>query len=100
MLNWTRCELRHGGGRSGRVDGVHLATDICVPERAGPATGRFPAVVERTPYNKASTAGGLPKYFVPRGYAVVVQDVHGQCRSGGTWRPLQDDGPGPGSDDD
>jgi len=82
------------------VDGVHLATDIYVPERAGPATGRFPAVVERTPYNKAGTAGGLLKYFVPRGYAVVVQDVHGQYRSEGMWRPLQDDGPGPGSDDD
>ena len=35
----------------------------------------------------------MPKYFVPRGYAVVLQDVRGRYRSEGMWRPIQDDGP-------
>jgi hypothetical protein len=74
-------------------DGLHLATDVYVPGRAGSTPGRFPTVVERTPYNKESTAGGLVKYFVPRGYAVVVQDVRGRYKSEGKWRPLRDDGP-------
>ncbi len=74
-------------------DGVHLATDIYAPGRGGVTTGRFPTVVERTPYNKVSTAEVLVKYFVPRGYAVVVQDVRGRYNSEGKWRPLRDDGP-------
>lgn len=74
-------------------DGVRLATDIYVPGRSGTTTGRFPAIVERTPYNKESVARALVSYFVPRGYAVVVQDVRGRYKSEGKWRPLRDDGP-------
>ena len=33
-------------------DGVHLATDIYLPGRAGrPREGRFPVILERTPYD-------------------------------------------------
>ena len=73
-------------------DGVRLATDVYLPGRNSSVTGRFPAVVERTPYNKEGAAA-LADYFVPLGYAVVVQDVRGRYRSAGTWRPIKDDGP-------
>jgi putative CocE/NonD family hydrolase len=73
-------------------DGVRLATDVYAPGRGGAVTGRFPAIVERTPYNKDTTADGITKYFVPRGYVVVFQDVRGRYASEGTWRPIRDDG--------
>ena len=73
-------------------DGVRLAANVYLPGRGGTVTGRFPTVVERTPYNKDSGEGQLPRYFVPRGYAVVLQDVRGRYKSAGTWRPIQDDG--------
>src|ERR1700730_3404648 len=57
-------------------DGVHLATDVYLPARNG-ATGQVPTIVERTPYNKDTAAAAAVKYFVPRGYAVVYQDVRG-----------------------
>lgn len=74
-------------------DGVRLATDVYLPERAGKVEGRFPTIVERTPYNKNGNAPPLTAFFVPKGYAVVVQDVRGRYHSEGTWRPLRDDGP-------
>jgi len=74
-------------------DGVRLATDVYLPGKGGTTTGRFPTIVERTPYNKASAANELVPYFVPRGYAVVLQDIRGRYQSGGKWRPLRDDGP-------
>jgi putative CocE/NonD family hydrolase len=74
-------------------DGVRLATDVYLPARNGAVSGRVPAIVERTPYNKDSGADGLVNFFVPRGYAVVFQDVRGRYRSEGRWRPIRDDGP-------
>ena len=74
-------------------DGVSLATDVYLPARDGkPVEGGRPVILERTPYNKDAVADGWPSYFVPRGYAAVVQDVRGRYRSGGRWRPLRDDG--------
>jgi uncharacterized protein len=73
-------------------DGVRLATNVYVPGHGTTIAGRFPTVVERTVYNKDSAENLLPKYFVARGYAVVLQDVRGRYRSEGTWRPIQDDG--------
>src|SRR5580692_11278355 len=38
-------------------DGVHLATDIYRPGRNGrPVEGRFPAIMERTPYGRILTS--------------------------------------------
>jgi len=78
-------------------DGIALATDIYRPAKNGTlADGKFPVVMERTPYNKdniATTAG----YFVPRGYVVVGQDVRARYKSGGHWRPIADD-PNDGAD--
>jgi len=92
-------------------DGVRLATDIYRPARNGtPVDGKFPVLVERTPYNKEfqdpnsgitsndpiRRAHGLANravsYSVANGYVVVVQDVRGRYRSEGHWRPLVDDG--------
>ena len=73
-------------------DGVKLATDIYLPGRNGVvAPGRFPAILERTPYNKDGSQSWA-SYFVPRGYVTVAQDVRGRFGSGGNWRPHRDDG--------
>jgi putative CocE/NonD family hydrolase len=74
-------------------DGVRLATDVYVPDGAGP----FPAILERTPYGRAhlrrtekSVAEPTPldgpalaARFTARGYAVVLQDCRGRHGSEG-----------------
>src|SRR5215813_13762803 len=78
-------------------DGVKLATDIYRPARNGaPVDGKFPVILERTPYNKDSIAGWAA-YFVPRGYVAVGQDTRGRWGSEGRWR-LQRDDPNDGYD--
>ena len=62
-------------------NGIKLATDIYFPARGGtPAEGKFPVVLERTPYNKdvGSTAAA---HLVPHGYIVIFQDVRGRYTS-------------------
>ncbi|GAG17326.1 unnamed protein product, partial [marine sediment metagenome] len=57
-------------------DGVRLATDIYIPAKDGKAVeGKFPAILERTPYNK-EMMGFADKaiYFSKKGYVFVVQD--------------------------
>jgi uncharacterized protein len=72
-------------------DGVRLATDIYRPSVDGmPVTEKFPVVLERTPYNKDGDEAWA-RYFVPRGYIVVAQDVRGRYASEGRWRPHRDD---------
>ncbi|HUI54009.1 MAG TPA: CocE/NonD family hydrolase [Bryobacteraceae bacterium] len=72
-------------------DGVKLATDVYRPGHAGsPVDGKFPAILERTPYNKDGMANGAA-FYVRHGYVVVVQDVRGRYHSEGHWRPLRDD---------
>jgi len=72
-------------------DGVRLATDIYRPARNGsPVEGKFPVVMERTPYNKSGVAAAA-RYLVPGGYIVVAQDVRGRYGSEGKWRPIRDD---------
>jgi hypothetical protein len=73
-------------------DGVRLATDVYRPSRGGrPVEGRFPAILERTPYGRNVTnfrdftaADATPKtraqvaeYYVRRGYVVIFQDCRG-----------------------
>jgi putative CocE/NonD family hydrolase len=71
-------------------DGVHLATDVYRPSRNGsPVEGKFPVLLERTPYNKDHMSSA--NYFVPRGYVVVFQDVRGRYKSEGRWIPIRDD---------
>lgn len=67
-------------------DGVELSADITRPD----AEGRFPVILTRTPYNKAS--GGKTtierwRYFASRGYVFVAMDVRGRGDSDGEWVP-------------
>ena len=67
-------------------DGVRLAFDVYRPGLAGAfAEGRHPAIMLHTPYDKATKRyTELADYFVPRGYAVVLQDMRDRHRSQGT----------------
>jgi uncharacterized protein len=77
-------------------DGVELATDVYLPDdgAAGGPHGRYPVVLERTPYDKAKEIipPGAVETFIERGYAVVIQDVRGTHRSGGVFDPMMDEG--------
>ena len=72
-------------------DGVRLATDIYFPAQDGAQlAGKFPAILERTPYYKdASIAYLFP--FVRHGYVVVCQDTRGRYGSEGVWHMMTDD---------
>lgn len=95
----------------GMRDGISLATDVYRPAGNGKLIdGRFPVLLERTPYNKELEDPNGPltprdpvrrarfqanravSYFVARGYVVVIQDVRGRYGSEGHWRLLVDDG--------
>ena len=88
-------------------DGVKLATDIYRPARDGkPVPGRFPVILERTPYGKTivsrselSVADPTPKsraevarFFVSRGYVVIYQDCRGRYGSQGKFVKYLSDG--------
>lgn len=74
-------------------DGVHLATDIYLPEGTGP----FPVLLERTPYGKREANHGdrteqdpeprtkpqVARWFAQAGYAFVLQDCRGRYDSEG-----------------
>jgi hypothetical protein len=71
-------------------DGVTLMADIYRP--AG--DGVFPVLLQRTPYNKDSSAI-LARKAAERGYVFVAQDVRGRYASEGEWYPFRhekDDG--------
>ncbi len=73
-------------------DGVKLATDLYVPARSGRlAEGRFPAVLLRTPYNKAAWGTDLVRFFAQHGYLSVTQDCRGRFASEGRFYPFIDD---------
>jgi uncharacterized protein len=72
-------------------DGVRLTTDIYFPARNGVhAAGKFPVLLERTPYGAESIARWAG-YFVPRGYIAICQNVRGRFGSEGRWDPMRDD---------
>ena len=65
-------------------DGVTLHADIYRPK----AEGRFPVLLERTPYNKdEGTQIGLRA--ASRGYVVIFQDTRGRFTSEGEWYPFK-----------
>lgn len=61
-------------------DGVTLRADVYRPK----ADGKFPVLLQRTPYNKA---GEVEFGFraAARGYVVIIQDVRGRYTSDGDW---------------
>src|SRR5437588_732685 len=59
-------------------DGVTLAADLFMPE----APGRYPAIIEYTPYHKNNNAAYGPRasrypYFAAHGYVFVNVDIRG-----------------------
>ena len=79
-------------------DGVKLATDVHRPARDGQAaSGRFPVILERTPYGKSqvsrseinlgasspSPRAEVAAAFVRHGYIVIYQDCRGRHGSEG-----------------
>jgi putative CocE/NonD family hydrolase len=84
-------------------DGVRLATDIHLPDGAGP----FPLILERTPYGRhlpsrseitaanphePASRADLAAYFGAHGYAVVYQDTRGRHGSEGRFVKYLSDG--------
>lgn len=67
-------------------DGIIVKADVHRPK----ADGKFPALMEGTPYGKKSSsemAKGTHKFFVPRGYVVVTWESRGRLNSGGVFNP-------------
>ena len=67
-------------------DRILLATDVYRPAREGDLVdGRFPTIVCLTPYDKTERRyTEIADFFVPHGYAVVLQDMRDRHRSQGT----------------
>lgn len=64
-------------------DGIELKLDLFRPT----AEGRFPAILQITPYGKSGQAARARR-FAARGYAVVNVDSRGRFESGGEWDPF------------
>ena len=67
-------------------DGVRLATDIYLPS----GQGRFPVILERTPYGKSQAgtrhaSASIAKMLASHGYVVVHQDTRGRGKSEGAY---------------
>ena len=75
--------VEHGAAMTTR-DGVVLRADIYRPA----AEGKYPVLLERTPYNKDG-AVTFAMRAVSRGFMVVVQDVRGRFSSEGEWYPFK-----------
>jgi predicted acyl esterase len=65
-------------------DGVLLATEIYLPEGAGP----WPVALRRTPYGRLSPEQAA--FANAGGYAYVAQDIRGTGESGGEWSYAND----------
>ena len=76
-------------------DGVRLATDLYFPALDGRrAEGRFPVILERTPYDKRSAKNVQNgKFFARRGYVCAIQDVRGRFKSEGEWYAFATEAP-------
>ncbi len=68
-------------------DGVTLRADIYRPK----ADGKFPVLLERTPYHKYTNLDSGLK-AAARGYVFIIQDVRGRYGSEGDWYPFKYEG--------
>ncbi|MDP3179697.1 MAG: CocE/NonD family hydrolase [Spirochaetaceae bacterium] len=88
-------------------DGVRLATDVYLPTEGGQSLpGAFPAILERTPYDKTAPSRSertvsnpapmsraeVAAFFTARGYAVVYQDCRGTHASEGRFTKYLSEG--------
>lgn len=71
------------GVRAKMRDGVELIADVYRPR----AEGRFPVLVERTPYDRKGEAV-MARELAAHGYVVVLQDTRGRYESGGEFYPF------------
>jgi len=72
-------------------DGTRLATDVYLPTST---PGPWPAILERTPYDKLAPSSVMAaNFFASHGYAVVRQDVRGRFASEGEFYPFGNEGP-------
>ncbi len=73
-------------------DGTRLTADIFRPA----AEGKFPAIIERTQLCKSAEAyhqcPQTGRFFAPRGYVYIAQDVRGAFGSEGKFTYAEDDG--------
>ncbi len=70
-------------------DGVVLRADVYLP--AG--SGRWPAILIRTPYDRHSQTTRGYAFFAEHGYTVVTQDVRGRNGSDGVFGSIAQEGP-------
>ncbi len=75
--------VEHGVKVSMR-DGVALRADIYRPKQ----DGKYPVLLQRTPYNKAS-GSEFGMRAAAAGYVTIVQDVRGRYSSEGEWYPFK-----------
>jgi len=68
-------------------DGVTLRADIYRPK----ADGKFPVLLQRTPYNKGDGESPFGRRAAAGGFVVIVQDVRGRYSSDGEWYPFKNE---------
>src|SRR5690242_10473038 len=78
--------LVEAGAEARMRDGTVLRADIYRPK----TEGKFPVLLERTPYDKQGSRDFAVK-AAARGYVVVVQDVRGRYSSEGEWYPFKNE---------
>ncbi len=74
------------GMRAKMRDGVSLVSDVYHPK----APGKFPVLLQRTPYNRRDAATGT--MLASYGYVVVLQDTRGRFDSEGDFYPFRYEG--------
>jgi uncharacterized protein len=65
-------------------DGVELVADIVRPAD----DGKYPAILERTPYGRENFSKLSGEWWARRGYVHIVQDARGRNESDGEWVPF------------
>jgi hypothetical protein len=65
-------------------DGLTLVADVYRPAEEG----KFPVLLQRTPYNRAGGAGGAAS-MAAQGYVVIIQDTRGRFDSQGEFYPFR-----------
>ncbi len=70
-------------------DGVRLSANVFLPR----GSGRWPAVLFRTPYDPNGPSSRSYRGFIQRGYAVVIEEVRGRYASEGEFGRVEQEGP-------
>jgi putative CocE/NonD family hydrolase len=73
------------GVRVAMRDGVNLVADVYHPR----AEGRFPVLLQRTPYGRSNPGAGLA--LASHGYVVIFQDTRGRFDSEGEFYPFRNE---------